>query len=83
MHDEGFWINFYQFGLFESIVNDVLEICPDAWYLKLANPVLVATIYLGRKYKKLKFIGLCNGYVGVSTLPQCLGLMRKRLSIRF
>jgi len=40
MHDEGFWINFYQFRLFESTVNDILDICPDAWYLKLANPVL-------------------------------------------
>ncbi|MDG6913189.1 MAG: alpha-glucosidase/alpha-galactosidase, partial [Nitrososphaerota archaeon] len=53
MHDEGFWINFYQFRLFESIVEDVLEVCPNAWYIQLANPVLAATTYLRRKYPKL------------------------------
>jgi len=82
MHDEGFWINFYQFRLFESIVNDILDICPDAWYLKLANPVLAATTYLGRKYRKLKFIGLCHGYLGVFHLASVLGLSSEKLEFK-
>ncbi|MBS7656312.1 alpha-glucosidase/alpha-galactosidase [Candidatus Bathyarchaeota archaeon] len=82
MHDEGFWINFYQFRLFESIVNDILEICPDAWYLKLANPVLAATTYLGRKYKKLKFMGLCHGYLGVFHLASVLGLNAEKIEYK-
>ena len=82
MHDEGFWINFYQFRLFESIINDILDICPDAWYLKLANPVLAATTYLGRKYRKLKFIGLCHGYLGVFHLASVLGLNSEKLKFK-
>jgi alpha-galactosidase len=31
MYDEPFWINFYQLRLFESIIEDILEICPEAY----------------------------------------------------
>ncbi len=40
MHDEAFWINFPQLKFFDEVVRDVLEICPNAWYLQVANPVL-------------------------------------------
>lgn len=79
MHDEGFWINFYQLRLFDSIANDMLDVCPDAWYIKLANPVLAGTTYIGRKYGKLKFIGLCHGFGGVYHIADVLGLDRNRL----
>lgn len=65
MHDEAFWINFYQLRLFESIVEDILRICPNAWYLQVANSVLGATTYLKRKYPQLKMTGLCHGFGGV------------------
>lgn len=65
MHDEAFWINFYQLRLFESVVEDILRICPDAWYLQVANPVLGSTTYLKRKYPRLKMTGLCHGFGGV------------------
>ncbi|MEM2479898.1 MAG: alpha-glucosidase/alpha-galactosidase [Candidatus Bathyarchaeia archaeon] len=77
MHDEGFWINFYQFRLFESIVNDIFDLCPDAWYIQLANPVLAGTTYLGRKYPKLKLVGLCHGFTGVYHLASVLGFRRE------
>ena len=80
MHDEGFWINFHQFKLFESIVNDILDICPDAWYLKVANPVLAGTTLIGRKYPKLKFVGLCHGYRGVFGIAKVLGLNPKHMT---
>ena len=82
MHDEGFWINFYQFRLFESIVNDILDICPAAWYIKLANPVLAGTTYVGRKYEKVKLAGLCHGFSGIYHIAEVLGLERERISFQ-
>jgi len=82
MHDEGFWINFYQFRLFEAIINDILDLCPDAWYIKLANPVLAGTTYLGRKYPKIKFVGLCHGFGGIYQIANVLGLKREDITFQ-
>ncbi len=65
MHDEAFWINFYQLRLFEEVVEDILRICPDAWYLQVANSVLGSTTYLKRRHPQLKMTGLCHGFGGV------------------
>lgn len=80
MHDEAFWINFYQLKLFDSILSDVLEICPDAWYIQVANPVLSGITYLARKYKGARIVGLCHGFTGVYHLAEVLGLERKYIS---
>jgi len=80
MHDEGFWINFYQFKLFDHLINDMLDICPDAWYIQLANPVLAGITYIGRKYKGINFVGLCHGFRGVYRLAELLGLKREHIS---
>lgn len=65
MHDEAFWINFYQLRLFESLAEDILRICPQAWYLQVANSVLGSTTFLPRKYPALKMTGLCHGFGGI------------------
>jgi len=70
MHDESFWINYYQLKLFESLAEDILRICPEAWYLKVANPVLGGTTYLAPRYPRLKMIGLCHGFTGVYHVAQ-------------
>jgi alpha-galactosidase len=80
MHDEAFWINFYQFELMESVLRDVLEICPNAWYLLVANPVLAGVTWLSRKYAGAKFVGLCHGYGGVYRLADALGLEHDKIS---
>ena len=82
MHDEGFWINYYQLGLFDSSATDILELCPDAWYIKLANPVLAGTNYLWRKYKKLKMVGLCHGFGGIYHIAHILGLEAKEIGFQ-
>jgi len=82
MHDEGFWINFHQFRLYELIANDILDLCPDAWYIGLANPILAVTTYIGRKYKKIKFVGLCHGFRGVYDLARVLGLEREHITFQ-
>jgi len=80
MHDEAFWINFYQLRLFESIVSDILAICPHAWYIQVANPVLAGITYLVRRYKEAKIVGLCHGFGGVYHLAHALGLDREHVT---
>jgi len=82
VHDEAFWINFYQLRLFESIIRDVLEICPNAWYVQLANPVLAGITYLTRKYKKVRIVGLCHGYSGIYHIAKVLGLEREDINFQ-
>lgn len=74
MHDEAFWINYYQLRLMESLAADMLMLCPNAYLLLVANPVLAGITYLGRKYPQLRAVGLCHGYVGVYSLARVLGL---------
>jgi alpha-galactosidase len=80
MHDEAFWINFYQLRHFESVTQDILEICPQAWHLMVANPVLAGITYLGRKYPQAKVVGLCHGFGGVYHLAEVLGLDREQIT---
>jgi len=80
MHDEAFWINFYQFRLFDAIMEDILDLCPDAWYIQLANPVLAGITYLHRKYRYKKIVGLCHGFMGVYYVANVLGLDREHIS---
>lgn len=80
MHDEGFWINFYQLKLMESVIEDILEICPNAWYLQVGNPVLAGITHLGRKYPQAKIVGLCHGFSAVYKIADLLKLEREHLT---
>lgn len=80
VHDEAFWVNFYQLRLMESILQDMQEICPDAWYVLVANPVMAGMTYLKRKYKNAKVVGMCHGYGGVYWLAHVLGLDREHIT---
>ncbi|HVU14675.1 MAG TPA: hypothetical protein VHD90_25540 [Phototrophicaceae bacterium] len=82
MHDEAFWINFYQFRLFDSVMQDVLDICPNAWYLMVDNPVLSGITYMSRKYPQAKIIGLCHGFSAVYRIADLLGLSREGLTFQ-
>jgi alpha-galactosidase len=82
MHDEAFWINFYQFRLFDSVTRDVMDICKDAWYIQLANPVLAGITYLNRKYQTLKSVGLCHGFTGIYRIAEVLGLEKRHLNFQ-
>lgn len=74
VHDEGFWINYCQLDLMESILKDILDICPNAWYMLVANPVMAGVTYLKRKYPQAKISGFCHGYNGVNHVARVLGL---------
>jgi alpha-galactosidase len=79
VHDEAFWINFFQFELCDAVAADMLELCPDAWLLQVANPVLAGVTWLGRRFPALKVVGLCHGFMGVYNLADQLGLSRDGL----
>ena len=72
-HDEAFWVNFHQLRLMEAVLKDILSVCPRAWYILIANPVLAGTTYLSRKYPKARVVGLCHGSSGAYVLPDVLG----------
>lgn len=74
MHDESFWINFHQLRLVDSILADVQRICPSAWYIQVANPVLAGMTHVFRRFPDIKAVGLCHGYVGVYEVADALGI---------
>ena len=80
MHDEAFWVNSYQLQLMESIIQDFLDICPDAWLLLVANPVLAGVTFLTRKYRGAKVVGMCHGFEGVFDVARVLALDPEKIS---
>ncbi len=74
MHDEAFWINFYQLRMMEDILLDIKRYCPNTWYVMIANPVMAGITYLKRKYPEVNLVGLCHGFGGVYELADILGL---------
>jgi alpha-galactosidase len=80
MHDEGFWINFYQLKLMDSVIRDVLEVCAEAWYLQVGNPVLAGITHMGREYPQAKIIGLCHGFSAIYYIASKLGLEREQIT---
>ena len=80
MYDEAFWLNYYQLGLMESITEDMLELCPKAWHLMVANPVITGMTHLARRYPQAKAVGLCHGYSHIFRIAEILGLARDRIT---
>ncbi len=80
LYDEPFWVNFYQLRFFESLTEDILAICPKAWHLMVANPVVAGTTHLMRKYAAAKMVGICHGYAEALRLGQRLAGTRDGLT---
>lgn len=80
IHDEAFWINFYQLRLMDDILGDMQTLCPSAWYVGVANPVMAATTHFSRKYPQAKIVGLCHGYRGVYKIADLLGLEHDQIT---
>jgi len=80
LHDEGFYINFHQLRLMESILLDMLDICPEAYYILVANPVQAGVTYLQRKYKNAKIIGMCHGFAEIFKVAETMGLDKNEIT---
>jgi alpha-galactosidase len=65
--------SYHQFKLFQDIVRDIEEICPNAWYIQSANPVFDGCTLLTRT-SKAKIVGLCHGQHGVNRIARVIGL---------
>ncbi|MHB0856789.1 MAG: family 4 glycosyl hydrolase [Anaerolineae bacterium] len=80
MYDEPFYLNYYQFRFFESVTEDMLEICPQAWHLLVANPVLAGVTHITRKYPEARIVGLCHGFGDIYNVAKVLGLSPEGLT---
>ena len=83
MHDEAFYINFYQLRLMEEILKDALEICPDAYFITTSNPVQAGVTYLKRKYPEAKVVGMCPGFYCFYEFTDVMGLDRDKIEFDF
>ena len=77
MHDEPFWVNFYQLRFFEELVQDLREVCPHAWYFQVANPVFAGMTYLGERIRTSRWWVCAMDLPGFTGLPRCWGSIRK------
>jgi alpha-galactosidase len=70
----------HQFDLFLSVIRDMEDVCPDAWYIQSANPVFDGCTLITRK-SKIKTVGLCHGFHGgIRKIAKVLGLDAEGMS---
>lgn len=63
------------FPVLSAIAQDVLEICPDAWFLNYTNPMAMNIAYLHAVAPQLKVVGLCHSvYFTVRGLCDIVGV---------
>jgi alpha-galactosidase len=63
----------HQLELFMSVIRDMEEVCPDAWYIQSANPVFDGCTLITRR-SSIKTVGLCHGFHGgVRRIARALG----------
>ncbi len=68
-----------QLKLFTDILQDIERICPDAWFINIANP-LFELCTLGSRVSKVKLIGLCHGHLLYRELASALGLDHREVT---
>lgn len=73
--DEAFFTTFYQWKLIKSIIHDMEELCPEAWYIQSANPQFAGLHERTHCGSKVKRVGLCHGGPhGIRHMAKVLGL---------
>jgi alpha-galactosidase len=70
---------YHQIRFMVDIANDMLELCPNAWFINTSNPVLESTNYILR-HTKVKAIGVCHGHIGYKSIAKILGLDESKVS---
>ena len=58
----------------KEFADDIMEVCPDAWFINYTNPMAILTGYMQR-YTKVKTVGICHSVqVCVKELFKHLGM---------
>jgi alpha-galactosidase/6-phospho-beta-glucosidase family protein len=65
--------SFRQLDLFASVARDIQRLCPDAWYIQSANP-MVSGITLVNRVADINAVGLCHGIADVGRISKEIGL---------
>lgn len=72
---------YHQLAFFTDVARDMEQICPDAWYLQVSNPVFEGTTLVGRE-SKLKVVGFCHGFNEHREIARVLGLDPSALDVQ-
>jgi alpha-galactosidase len=63
------------FPVLSAIAADMLELCPDAWFLNYTNPMAMNVWWMSVVAPQLKVVGLCHSvYWTVSDLCELIGV---------
>ena len=73
--------SFKQLSLFAGVVRDIHRICPNAWYIQSANP-MVSGITLVNRVAPIKAVGLCHGIHGINEVVRTIGLDPAEIDIQ-
>ncbi|MGJ6980893.1 alpha-galactosidase [Aestuariimicrobium soli] len=66
---------------YDQIIDDALEVCPEAQFINYANPMAMATAYLNAR--GLRTVGLCHSVQGTTRmLARTLGVPYDEVSYR-
>jgi 6-phospho-beta-glucosidase len=67
-----------------DIIDDVKELCPDAWLINFANPAGMITEAVYRHTDFKKFIGLCNVPIHIHmNIAELMGVEKNRITFDF
>ncbi len=67
-----------------DIINDIEELCPDAWLINFTNPAGIITEMVFTHTNFKKFIGLCNVPIGVKAgVAEALEVSKENLEVTF
>ncbi len=65
-----------QLSFFVSLAKDMERLCPKAWLLQSANPVLEGATLIARE-SSIRVVGMCHGYARFFDIVRILGLSEK------
>lgn len=80
----GIFKAFRTIPVIKDIVNDMKELCPEAWLINFTNPSGIITEVVIKHFGWKKCIGLCNvPVISMMNEPKVIGMESSQLNYRF